>query len=81
MSDLFGFAHGALAQQGMTRRQQRWALESVAALHAAYFEEMAARQEADPTEADESELSDGDAPPTSMDPVRRLESIWRVIRL
>jgi hypothetical protein len=81
INELFGFAQGALAQQSMTRRETGLALEGVAAVHAAYFEEMAARQEADPTEADESELSDDDASPTSMDPARRLESIWMVIRL
>jgi hypothetical protein len=35
---------------------------------AAYFEEMAAHQEADYTEAAESELSDDDTSPTWMDP-------------
>jgi hypothetical protein len=37
-------------------------------VHAACFEEMAAHEEADPTEAHESELSDDGAPPTWMDP-------------
>jgi hypothetical protein len=67
-SELFGFAQGALSQQAMTRRATAMALEGVAALHAAYFEEMAAHQEADPAEADESELWDDDAPPAWMDP-------------
>jgi hypothetical protein len=52
----------------MTRRETGLELAGVAAVHAAYFEEMAAHQEADPTEADESELSDDHAPATWMDP-------------
>jgi hypothetical protein len=68
INELFGLAQGALAQQAMTRRETGSDLAVVAAVHAAYFEEMAAHQEADPAEADESELSDDDAPPTGMDP-------------
>jgi hypothetical protein len=59
----------------MTPRETGLELAGVAAVDAAYFEEMAAHQEADPTKADESELSDDDAPPTRMDLVRRLQSI------
>jgi hypothetical protein len=68
INELFGFAQEALAQQALTRRETGLALDGVSAAHAAYFEEMAAHQETGPTEADQSELSDDDAPPTWRDP-------------
>jgi hypothetical protein len=80
INELFGLAQRALTQQAMTRRETRLELAGVAALHAAYFEEMAAHQETGPTEADQSELSDDDAPPTWRGSGPG-DSIWCVIRL
>jgi hypothetical protein len=66
-------------------RRERWrnrvGAGGVAALHAAYFEEMAAHQEADPTEADESEFSAVDALATLVDAVPETRVTWRVISL
>jgi hypothetical protein len=63
VKELFELAQGALGfQQCMTRRETGLALESVAALRGAYFEEMGADQEGDPAEAED------DGPATLTDP-------------
>jgi hypothetical protein len=81
INELFGLAHGALAQQSMTRRATASVPEGVAAVDAAYFEELAAHEEADPAEAGESEFSDDEALATWMDAAPETRVIWRVIRL
>jgi hypothetical protein len=81
INELFGLVQGALAQQAMTRRETGLELDGVAAVHAAYFEEMAFTRKPTPRK----QMSPSSRMPTHRRRgrirIRRLGSIWRVFSL